>query len=172
MATVIRGDDNFDTSIGSNMVQTHVTSASAQALAANTRVDILALTASITPKYTTSKIMVEVRWQGESNGNNENIVFGIRRGGVDVGNGDASGSKASGIAGISQGYPNVDNNSTMDSATYSFLDSPSTTSEITYTATIMNRQISTIYHNQTVSTSDSSVYERLTSSITLTEVQG
>jgi len=172
MATVIRGDDNFDTSIGSNIVQTHVTSASAQALTANTRVDILALTANITPKYTTSKIMVEVRWQGECDGGNENIVFGIRRGGVDVGNGDASGTRATGIAGISQGYAQIDNQSTMDSATYSFLDTPSTTSETTYTATIMNRNASIMYYNQTVGAGDGSAYERLTSSITLTEVQG
>jgi len=172
MATVIRGSDNFDTAIGANVVQTHVTTTSSQSLTSLARVDLTGLTATITPKYVTSRIMVEVRWAGENNGGNENILFGIRRGGVDVGNASVDGSRPVGIAGISQGYFNSDNDSTMDSAMYTFMDSPNTTSATTYTASVINRDASILYNNRTVADNASGAYERLTSSITLTEVQG
>ena len=42
----------------------------------------------------------------------------------------------------------------------------------TYTASVINTDASILYNNRTVTDSASGAYERLTSSITLTEVQG
>ena len=171
MATVIRGDDNFDTSIGANVVQTHVTIASTQALAGNT-VDVTGLTATITPKHSTSKIMVEVRWCGESGTSDHDLFMGMRRGGVDIGNPDAAGSRLVVMAAVPQGYHADDRNSTPTTTSYSYLDSPLTTSPVTYTATMCTVSTVTLYNNRTGHDTDGNGYERLTSSITLTEVQG
>jgi len=172
MTTVLRGGDNFDTSIGSNVVQTHVTATSSQSLSGGTRADITNLTANITPKSTSSKIMVEVRWAGEfSHVAPHDSVFGIRRGGVDVGNPSSSGSRAVGITTVSIGYP-ADSSTTPEVCHYSYLDSPATTGTTTYTASVLSNAASTLYNNRTVADPDAGHGERLTSSITLTEVQG
>ena len=172
MATVIRGDDNFDTSIGANVVQTHVTTISNQSLSNNTRVNITGLTATITPKSTASKIMVTVMWHGEGSlAGNQNTVFGIRRGGVDIGNSTAAGDRVVGIAIIQQGHYDANADSTPDSCNYSYLDSPSAATPLVYTATVIG-EAQTLYNNSTVASTDAAGYERLTSSITLTEVQG
>ena len=172
MATVIRGSDNFDTAFGANVVQTHVTATSSQALAADTRVNITGLAATITPKYTTSKIMVEVRWCGEPSSAPHEILLGIRRGGVDIGNPPDTGARATAITSLAMGFYNLDSDSTMDNSFYTYLDSPNTTDAIVYTATVLPNASVTLYNNRTVTDSDVASYERLTSSITLTEVQG
>ncbi|MDA9550201.1 hypothetical protein N9Q02_00825 [bacterium] len=174
MATVIRGDDNFDTGTGrSNVVQTHVITTSSQSVSSMTITDITGLTATITPKFTSSKIMVDVRWSGEgSAADNYEVLFGIRRNGTDIGNPAAAGNRQVGMAQINMGYHSADSNSTPDSCIYSYLDSPSSTSQLTYTATVISNPATTLYNNRTVSNNDSASFERLTSSITLTEVQG
>jgi len=156
-----------------NVIQTHVATTSTQSLTSSTRANITGLTATITPKSTSSKIMVEVRWVGEfSNANNYDTVFGIRRGGVDVGNPVAAGSRYTGISGITIGYDSQEAHSTPDSAMYSYLDSPAASGSVTYTASILHRYTGTLYNNRTVDDADGVNYERLTSSITLTEIAG
>lgn len=172
MPSTIRGSDNFDSSIGKNIVQTHTTTPTSQSVTSMTRDNLAGLTASITPKSTNSKIMVEVRWCGEHSAYNYNCAFGVRRDGVDVGNPSSVGNRISGIHSISQGYHSHDADSTPDNVFYSYLDSPNTTNEVTYTASAIFEQAGTLYTNRTVADTNSSGFERLTSSITLTEVQG
>jgi len=151
--------------------QTHLTTTSSQALTATVRADITGLTATITPTNATKRIKVSVRWNGEgSNTANQEIVFGIRRGGVDIGNPAAAGVRPVGMAIIAQGYWISEALSTPDSCTYEYIDSPASGAAITYTATILSEFTQTLYNQRTVSDLNAGAYERLTSTITLEEV--
>ena len=151
-------------------VQTHVIVASSQSISAATVTNITNLNATITPTAGT-KILITVRWNGEgANATAQETVFGIRRDSTIVGNPDAAGSRTVGLAILSIGYFSSDADSTPDSCFYQYLDSPSTGSAITYHATINHKVAQTIYHNRTVSDTDSQIWERLTSTITLQEV--
>jgi hypothetical protein len=149
-------------------VQTHVTATSSQSISANTVANITNLNATITPTAGT-KILVTVRWTGEGGSvYTYDTVFGLKRDTTIIGNPDTAGSHVLGIAIISIGMYDSNADSTPDSCFYQYLDSPSTGSAITYHATFRHTTAQTMYNNRTVS--DSSTYERLTSTITLQEV--
>ena len=172
MATILRGDDNFDTAIAQKaLVQTHLTTTSSQSVSANTRTNISGLNATITPSTTSKRIKITVRWNGEySHVSNHASVFGIKRDTTDVGNPAAAGSRFVGLAIIAQGYWNSDASSTPDSTTYSYIDSPATTSATTYHATFLQENTGTLYNQRTVSDTDLTSRERLTSTIILEEI--
>ena len=74
----------------SNVVQTHLTSSSSQAITAGVVTAIVDLNATITPTRTTSRIKVTVKWSGEWGViNTQDCVFGLNRGGIAVGNAEA-----------------------------------------------------------------------------------
>ena len=172
MATILRGDDNFDTAIAQKaLVQTHLITTSSQSITANTRANISGLNATITPSTTSKRIKVTVRWNGEySSTLHHDTIFGIKRDAIDVGNPTADGSRNVGIAIIAMGYWAGDADSTAESAMYSYIDSPATTSATTYHATFIQRTTGTLYNQRTVADSNASGYERLTSTIILEEV--
>ena len=153
--------------------ETHLTTTDSQALTQNTRVVVSNLTVNITPKISTSDMLVFVRWNGEfSTTTNYNHSFGIRRDSTDIGNPAAAGSRPTGIAIVLQNFWSNDANSTPDGVMYHFLDTtrPSGTSQITYKATIYPGATGTNYNQMTAADSDSVDYERLTSTITVMEV--
>jgi len=152
------------------VIQTHVTATSSQNLSANTSTNLTNLNATITPSSTGSKILISVNWAGEMNGTNYNTLFGIHRGSTAVGNAPSAGSRNFGIAPIIQGYYTGDSDSTPESAVYQYLDSPSSTSAITYHATIRRADNGEVYSNRTVGDANTADNERLTSSITLMEI--
>ena len=172
MATILRGDDNFDTAIAQKaLVQTYSITASSQALTADTTANMTGLSATITPSTTSKRIKVSVRWAGEFSVDSQNCVFGIKRGSTAVGNPAAVGVRNVGITVIAIGFYSVNNDSTPETAIYSYVDSPATTSATTYYATVTHSGAATMYHNQTKdSTTNNDSRERLTSSITLEEV--
>ena len=171
MATILRGDDNFDTAIAQKaLVQTYSITASSQALTADTTANMTGLSATITPSTTSKRIKVSVRWAGEFSVDSHNCVFGIKRGSTAVGNPAAVGLKNVGITTSMINFYSVNDDSTPETAIYSYVDSPATTSATTYYATVTMATSVTVYHNQTKSTSNSIDRERLTSSITLEEV--
>ena len=174
MATVIRGDDNFDTSIGANVVQTHVTTTSTQTISVNGSVDVTGLSATITPSSTASRVLVSVRWSGEFSIPDHSFRLRLKRNGAYIGEASAAGNRAMGISAINISYDNVDHSSTPTSSSFEYLDSPSSVGSTTYVLDISgsNGTTETIYNNRTVDDSNTNGYERLTSSITLTEVQG
>jgi hypothetical protein len=152
-------------------VQTHLNTTSSQSITASTRANISGLNATITPSTTSKRIKVTVRWNGEySSTINYDTVFGIKRDTTDVGNPAAAGSRSVGIAIISQGYWAADADSTPDSVMYSYIDSPATTSAITYHATFMQKTTGTLYNQRTVGDGNSTAFERLTSTIILEEI--
>ena len=172
MATILRGDDDFDTAIAQKaLVQTHLNTASSQSTSANTRVNITGLNATITPSTTSKRIKITIRWNGEhSNGVNYNQLFGIKRDTTDIGNPAADGSRSVGMAIVAMGYWSADADSTAESAMYIYIDSPATTSATTYHATLMQRITGTLYNQRTVADSSGAGYERLTSNIILEEI--
>jgi len=153
------------------VVQTHVNTTSSQSLTANTRAQILGLNASITPSSTSSRIRITVRWIGENSVSAENTMFGIQRDSTDIGNPAAAGNRNVGQAGLYISY-HANASTTMDSSMYTYIDSPSTTSSITYSATIIDGQNGTLYNQRTVNDSDASSRERGTSNIILEEIAG
>ena len=151
-------------------VQTHLTTTSSQSNTANVRTNISGLNATITPSTTSKRIKITIRWNGEhSNGTNYNQVFGIKRDTTDIGNPAAAGSRPVGMAIVALNYLN-DATSTPDSATYTYIDSPATTSATTYHATYLNSLAGTLYNQRTVNDTNSVDHERLTSTIILEEI--
>ncbi len=159
-------------SVNQAQVQTHLITSSSQAIGtANIHNNITGLSATITPTTASKRIKVTVRWQGEwSLANNDDLIFGIKRGSVQIGQPSDDGVRNSGIAGISQGYYNSDASSTMDSTTYSYIDSPATAAATTYYATVLNDATGTLYNQRVAVDSNATYIERLTSSITLEEI--
>jgi hypothetical protein len=154
----------------STAVQTHLTTTSSQSNTANTRTNISGLNATITPSTTSKRVKVTIRWNGEhSGGVNYNQLFGIKRDTTDIGNPAAAGSRPVGMAIIAVNYLS-DATSTPDSATYTYIDSPATTSATTYHATYLNVNAGTLYNQRTVNDADNTSHERLTSNIILEEI--
>jgi hypothetical protein len=151
-------------------VQTHLTTTSSQSNTANVRTNISGLNATITPSTTSKRIKITIRWNGEhSGGVNYNQLFGIKRDTTDIGNPAAAGSRPVGMAIIAVNYLS-DATSTPDSATYTYIDSPATTSATTYHATYLNVNAGTLYNQRTVNDADNTSHERLTSNIILEEI--
>ena len=124
-------------------------------------VDVTGLSATITPRSTSSKILVQVTVSGAGTNGSTNAVFQLLRGSTPIAVGDAP---TPFTAQISAG-PSVDN---MWNAAPSHLDSPATTSSTTYK--IQFRSIngaSPSYINRAATQLGTSI-----SSITLIEVAG
>ena len=151
-------------------VQTHLNTASSQSNSANTRTNISGLNATITPSTTSKRIKITIRWNGEhSNNVNYNQVFGIKRDTTDIGNPAAAGVRPVGMAIVAVNYLS-DATSTPDSATYTYIDSPATTSATTYHATYLNKVAANLYNQRTVNDTNNTDSERLTSNIILEEI--
>jgi len=116
MATVIRGSDNWDTSIPSNVVST---TSQTYTQCASGFADITGATVTITPSSTSSKVLVTFSAGGMSNGTADNVSVRILRGSTN-------------IRSITRyGYVSASGWSSVPIAV-NFLDSPSTTSATTY----------------------------------------
>ena len=89
--------------------------------------DISGLSVSITPSSTSNKILVQANIQISANSSNCHMGLKLIRGSTDfnIGDADSSANRAS-----YGGY--IHSNSTMFNATLSGLDSPSSTSSLTY----------------------------------------
>jgi hypothetical protein len=126
--------------------------------------------ASITPRSTSSKILVEVVAQvsNSQNGKGTNLILFKNGAALDLARGDAAGSRVR----VSAGSNN--DNSLMTTASISFLDSPATTSSTTYSIVMHNGDSasSILYLNRTGSDTDTTQFPRAMSTITLIEVAG
>ena len=126
--------------------------------------DITGMSVSITPTSATSKVLVQCSL-GQV-GPNSAAAFGIAllRGSTVIGAGATAGSRIStSIAGILDG-------DRSSSQSLCFLDSPATTSSTTYKLQIYINSGNTVYVNRSTADSDSSVYARTASTITVMEI--
>ena len=155
------------------VVQNYVTTASSTAVTGSSQTNIVGFSQSITPASSTSKILVRVRWCGEFGGTTQhNAVFRLLRDGSQVGNAPGAGARIPGISGMLMGYYDSDASSTMDGTWFEYLDSPNTTSSITYQLAVFFLSTGTVHTNRTATDTNAADRERLTSSITLIEVAG
>ena len=125
------------------------------------------LSANITCASTSNKVLVTVVLNIASSGTNQ-IVTQLTKGGtvIDAATGDAASSRSR-----SSGYSQQVSDSHMHNHVYSYLDSPSSTSALTY-AIKWKVDAGTGYLNRTGGDGDNDDYPRLMSSITLQEVDG
>lgn len=160
------------------VVQNHIDTPLVQATTLNVLAAIAGVTATITPKFANSKILVMVRWFGETSptGNTWDSMFGLLRNGTAVGSPGASSTPATRAIGItisSLSYYVGDANSTPETMSFQYLDSPATTSAVTYQLSYVADTTGTLYTNRTVGDVDSTAgYERGTSSVILMEIAG
>jgi hypothetical protein len=130
----------------------------------NTWVDITGFSVDITPSSTSSKILIMFDTQLSS----DFAGFRIMRNSTEVGSGDVAGSR---ITASSGGFRPMTGDRVMN-VSQVHLDSPATTSAITYKIQTRCNTSGTTYINRTSSWGDSTVYFTNASNITVMEVAG
>lgn len=132
----------------------------------NTWTDITGLSVSITPRYTTSKIMIMFNVMMGENSPQLNHIR-LVRGSTAISIGDTAGNRL-----LSTGSTyNTGAVNTMSINSAFFLDSPNTTSSTTYKLQLIATAPSAVYINRNQRDDNASYEPRGTSSITVMEVQ-
>ena len=170
MTTTITGAtgiDNIKAATGAVLqVKQYVMSAK-QVVASATYVDVLTL--AITPSSTSNKILINFSLSVGAAGGGEGAHIQIERGGTAIGVGDARGNRnrAFTVCGAQ-----VDDDA-MGSASGMYLDSPSSTSSLTYTIAVHGWGGSNpVNINCTGNDTNSANYSACVSTITLMEIAG
>jgi hypothetical protein len=130
------------------------------------------LVCSITPKSASSRIYIIVRWFGEFSATNVtwDSMFGIRRNGVSIGeNPNAPAGTPRGIFMASLSYYSNDADSTPETCVFDYIDSPASSSTLTYQVFLNSVFAGTMFTNRAVSAAGG-VREFGSSSITLWEI--
>lgn len=140
--------------------------------ATTTVVDELAVT--ITPRDANSKFLIMVRASGEVNGGNEHdTIYGIDRNGTNINTGTYGTMNSRGLAMIQISYHADDSDSTPSTTCYQTVDSPATTSSITYKVNIWQLQGYGKIWNSTVNSSTTNTSnEQCSSEIIVMEIGG
>jgi len=129
--------------------------------------DITGLSASITPSSASNKILVLVHISGVGVPGTTQVFCQLNRDGSAIGVGDAAGNRTQ----TSGSTMLVNDSNSIATNAFNYLDSPSTTSSITYKIQ-MKVSASTGYINRSLGDTDSAGRPRGTSSITLMEIEG
>ena len=141
-------------------------------LASNAADSTSHVSASITPSSTSTKILIQVCVFYEGTASSQDYLWDIFRDSSKLGS-PKVGTRGGGIASTSINHHNTDEDSTPETRYYQFLDSPSSTSAITYAAAYSFSGTSGSLHlNRTVTDSDTVSFERGVSSIILQEISG
>lgn len=129
------------------------------------------LEVTITPTSNNSTIKLEAQIFGEhgNSGNVYNCSVFFYRDTTKLG-APAAGSRLAGVGILPRSYEEANADTTPEFAMYSFYDSPSTTSAITYKIGMVVRTAETFYINRTVNDADLNYAERGVSHITATEI--
>jgi hypothetical protein len=133
--------------------------------------DIPSFVATIAPKFNTSTILIQARWFGEFADQTPtwDAMFGVKRNGVAVGYPPSTGA-SQGITLAAASYYANDGSSTPETMNLTYVDSPATTSSITYQICICATAAHTLYTNRTVGSPGPAGYEFGTSMLTLMEI--
>jgi hypothetical protein len=125
------------------------------------------MTVSITPSSASNKVLITFGTNGGTNGDVMHGYVAIFRGATQLFKGDAASNRT--------GATNVINTATQVQQYYggTFLDSPATTSAISYTIQVLSSNGLTLYINRSARDTDRSDYDgRTVSSITVMEIAG
>ena len=125
--------------------------------------DVSGMSVAITPSASSSKVLVLVMAQGSLD--DGGLSFKVVRGSTDILRGDAASNRARGVFGGTSYLQ-----SHMQGFNYSFLDSPSSTSELTYKLQWLSQTAKTTYMNRAAYDSDLVYYTRGASTITAMEI--
>jgi hypothetical protein len=139
-----------------------------------TYTNITGLSASITPSSASSKILVMAQVTYSGGNNNDAGFFKVVRGSTDIYVGDAAGSRVQTVMGGNDGGETVSHQQgrRLFSEPIIFLDSPATTSSITYNTQTRGAGNGSLFVNRSDIDADNALCGRGVSSITLWEVAG
>ena len=134
--------------------------------------DVTGLAATITPTSTSSKILVQVHVNFSGTLRYWGAI--LLRGSTQIGGGTAVGNRPSVSVSSEANQDETNQAYVMRNSSFSFLDSPSTTSSTTYKVQIgnTNETNSTVFVNRHENDSDANYSHRGSSTITLMEVAG
>ena len=143
---------------------------SSQSIPATTVTALDNMSVTITPSSTSSKILLMAQWNGEFSNNAVafNGMLSFLRNSTYIG--AEVTSRNYGIMPPVLSYYASEAGSTMESCSWRYLDSPATTSSITYYGAINSYVSITMYHNRTVVDSNTNAYEQGVSSIMAMEI--
>jgi hypothetical protein len=173
LITVSSGDVVYSPGSVIQVIQNHTWDQSATSIPSSyTAFTDIPLSASITPKSASSKVLVEVRWMGEFS--NEaatwNLMWNLKRGTTLIGrNPSWPTDRNTGLMISYLSYRDADSSSTPEGVFFNYLDSPATTSTITYTACVQTDTAITLWTNRTVGYAAGG-HEAGTCSVTLWEI--
>lgn len=147
------------------VVSTTKTDTYTDASASGTLTTITGLSATITPSATTSKILIYVTLNYGANGGNR-AIFGLTGGNTATAyRGDAAGSRRQ----VATGAQSIDANDVVP-VTMLYLDSPATTSAVTYAAQAADIAGGTLYINRSSTDTNATNYARYASTIVVAEI--
>ena len=133
--------------------------------------DVSGLSATITPKFSTSKVLIQLFLT--YGGDTDCYAYGqLVRGSTPIDIGTAEGNRPGVSFTLNSPTTNATYANKLFNLSYFFLDSPSTTSATTYKLQIINVGGRTNFVNRTGNDTNSQVYPRTASSITVMEVSG
>jgi len=149
---------------GGSVVQTKFLNETATYSAGSSSfVDLGNLSLAITPTSSSNKILVHISI-GRAQGGDNSTIFRFTRNGTAVGIGDSVGSR--GQASFGMLGENYSNGAHADNHSFTFIDSPSSTSALTYKLQQANEGGGTTYYNRAKSYSDSSGLQHVTAHTT------
>ena len=157
----------FTGGIGSNVVQAVKTDVFSSSSA--TLIDIPDLEVTITPSSATSKVLVVAHVIGSHNrATSVGPIFILDRAGVQPFLGDADGSRTRTTVGFN--FRDVGGGSQIGVTSFMLLDSPASASAVTYKVRGRTTEATTWYINRSEFDTNSAVYWRPVSSLTVIEV--
>ena len=169
----------FGSGISGGILQvkyTQIDATSTISCASNTDTEISVLSVNITPVSTNSIIKIEAMVNGEWGGQAAiyNSAWFFYRDSTKLAAPVASNRNSGILMGTSLSYEASDASSTPENAVYSYFDTPSTTSQITYKVGVRQSESSAINWNLNRCVADSDVkdQERGISMLCVTEIQG
>ncbi|HFL3398955.1 TPA: hypothetical protein ACG3NN_002859 [Legionella pneumophila] len=153
-------------------VSTNMTGTFSASLAAGSGfLNVTGLSVSITPSATANKVFIRVDMLLTSDTADVVVVVRLKRNGTPIDIGNAAGSRTQ----ITTGSTNTKGDDGLQAVSFSFLDSPATTSAITYQVDIGQRTTGSavgIGVNRSAVDANSITYTRGASTITAQEIKG
>ena len=164
--TFLRGDNSFVApSFGKILQVVQTTKLDTFSTTSATFTDLTGMSVNITPSSASNKVLVLVTTNSSSSGG-YNTMFQLVRDSTDIFQGDVGGASQS-RASMQTRDPDTN---ASNSANFNFLDSPSTTSQVTYKIQIMAQSGGTSVVNRTSDDSNTQAIARIASSIIAMEV--
>ena len=154
------------------VVQGITTSASAFSIAAH-NLSSAVVSATITPKFATSKILMTGQVTGASDSLGHSFWIILQRDSTNIGQGDSVGNRRRCHSGIAQ-FVDGSNAECLGNGSINFLDSPNTTSSITYNVKLAHNSggSQTYLLNRTDVDGNNTDRPRAVTTLTLMEIAG